>query len=141
MVLAPAPVGRRPAIYTGGEAAVHRWAVAAARALDDDARAVVDAAALREAAAGPTRALDRLWLLDAGRRGAGLELRALEPADALAALIASHFLGAADPASWRRHLAATQAVAAGVPAVELSVPDGLDLLDRALAGYTTSSAS
>src|SRR5262249_53593363 len=120
----------------------HRWAAAAARLLADDPGAVAEAAELGDAASGPLRALDAIWLLDAARRGAGLERRALEPADALAALIASPFLGGADPGSWRRHLAVTRAVAAAVPTFELAVPNGLELLERALAAdYTTSSAS
>jgi hypothetical protein len=140
MLLGPDPT--RPTVVVGGEAAVHAWAAEMARALAADCAAGVDTAALPAAAATPTQLpLDALWFLDAGRRGGQLALRRLSPLDALVSLMQSNFLGAADAASWRRHLAVTSAVATAVPAFDLDPPDGLDLLDGAVARYTTNSAS
>ena len=56
-------------------------------------------------------------------------------------VVANHFLGAGGTTMWRRHLAASHAIAGSVGACELDLPNGLDRLDEAIGRYTTNSAS
>lgn len=131
----------RPSVFAEAEAKVHRWSRETARALDEDARAAIDVRTLRAAATGPTIPFEALWFLDAERRGARFEVRPLSRTEALGRLITNGFLGGADAASWRRYLAALHAIVGAAAASEAYLPDGLERLDAAIAGYSTNSAS
>jgi hypothetical protein len=126
-------------VFVGGEKTVDRWAREAAASLAGSG-STADSDGLMRAASGDTVPLRNLWFLDAARRGERFEARPLGRTRALELVVANHFLGAGT-GTWRRHLAASHAIAASIDACELDLPNGLDRLDEAIGRYTTNSAS
>jgi len=130
----------RPEAFLSGEATTHRWSHETSHQLERGSGwAGTDE--LVRAASGPTVPLTDLWFLDVRRRGDKLQVHQLGRSEGLVLVLANHFLGAAGPDSWRRHFAASRAISAAVTAYEVSVPAGLENLDRAIGAYTTNSAS
>lgn len=140
-LLVLAPDLSKPEAYADGEANVHRWSIEASEVLAAGGKSTVDCAPLTGASSGRTIPIEAVWFVDARRRGETFAVRALRRADALALLIANHFLGASGAANWRRHLAASHSIASAVGAYELDLPLGLERLDQAIARYMTNSAS
>jgi hypothetical protein len=131
----------KPEAFVEGEATVHRWSVEASQTLTETGEVPIDDSHLTRASSGQTVPLRTVWFLDARRRKAEFAARRLAGPDALALLIANHFLGAADSTNWRRHLTASHLIASSVDSYEIDVPDGLERLDQAIGRYTTNSAS
>ena len=130
-------------IFANGEKAVHGWARAAAErlfALPDQDMPTDD---LEKALAGDTLPIDRIWMIAADRRTANERLvpSPIGATEALVAIIATFFLGAASADGWRRFLALTAQISTGVPVFDTRVPNGVDRLRAAAKLYTESSTS
>ncbi len=134
------PDSSHPAVIVGAEARFTEWSRAAARDLRSQG-ASVDASPLRDAAIGEALPLERLWFLDAQRRGPAFQTTELSRARGLVELMAHGFLGAAGHANWRHHLTTGQALIGGLRSFEVALPDGLERLDAAMQIYATNSAS
>jgi hypothetical protein len=98
--------------------------------------------AIVEALAGPTARLDQVLFLDASRRrGTDFAVRPLPAADTVIALMTHEFLGATEPASWRRFFQEALALSSSVDAKEATAPEGLDWLVPAAKRYISTIAS
>jgi len=136
-----APNLTKPEVFVDGERLVNAWSREASAALAPGVGTSIETDGLVAAASGERLPLAKIWFLDAARRGRDFVVRPLTPAQALPLVMANQFLGGDGDDGWRRHLANSHAIAASVTAFALHLPDGLDRLDRAIAGYTTKSAS
>ena len=137
-----APSEGRPEMLTGGEAFIHSWARWAAVQLLSQPRKALSSEGLTGFVGGPTVRLDRILFLDRSRRR-GTEFVALpipEP-DALISLMAHDFLGAVEPAAWRRFFARAMALLELVEMREAKAPDGVEGLVGAAGRYISSTAS
>jgi hypothetical protein len=124
--------GGRIDVMTDGERRIMAWVAAAASELS--AGRSVPCGALDDAARGESRPLDGVAFLDASRRG-GLTISAapLDRARATRALFANTFHGSDRPADWRRHLEEAANATDRVDVYEITVPDGLAVLESAAA--------
>ena len=130
-------------IYSSGEKAVHQWARAAAQRLFAIPDQDIPTDDLDKALGGDIVPIDRIWMLAADRRTADERLvpRPMGATDALVAIMGTLFLGAASSDGWRRFLALTAQIAAGVPVFHAPMPNGIDRLRAAARLYTESSTS
>jgi hypothetical protein len=135
------PGAGRPRVTLGSEVRVHAWAKDAAQRLAGGVTRV-PSDELAMMAEGPEMALGTVLFLDASRRaGSAFELRRLDGADALLALMANDFLGASSREAWRQFVATATELTSAVELIDATAPLGVELLERAATRYMSSRTS
>jgi hypothetical protein len=131
----------KPSAVLDGEVRVHAWAKKLSLVLAAGS-ARVPSSELATMADGPHVAVNAVLFVDVARRaGTDFCARSLSGPDALVALMANDFLGAASPAEWRRYFTTAIALAASTELAEVTAPFGVDTLDAAAARYTSKWTS
>jgi hypothetical protein len=131
-----------PRAYLRGEEIAHGWSARMASVLTERPETVVPCEELSRAAEGAAAPLRAVWFVDAERReGAAFQLRPLSKIDGFVALLGQSFLAAADVENLQRHLGHTRRLAEGVSLLEVTTPDGLENLARAVRDQSANSAS
>jgi hypothetical protein len=123
----------QPHVVQAGEAHLRRWAQQHADSFSGQGWLATDN--LAEYLAGPVLPLGKLVYLGERQPGTALRAESLGKADALIHLLENSFAELGHPAIWRQVFAAAQAITTTVPAERVQPPEGLPLLQAALADY------
>ncbi len=131
-------------IRPNAEQQLRGWACETATTFHDQGLRTVNATGLGDAVTqgGPTRTLDKIWVVAANRRQGGDFLtERLAPLDAFIEVLPHIQLGSDRIQAWHSHMANASALALGLPIYKAAAPDGLAALAAAAATYAENTTS